>query len=183
MINMIKEYFNKRRQYAIDLQASSDAPRLHGVNLKQWHYLGLSTISFAYTDDTRVDTAYLFFFCSRNDEDLRKYVLITDNISKYLQDKFDHHPWIIEKAELWIAGERKLYDPINKEPSLYLKDKMLEEYKVVWSTEKNWWVSNEDAKYQSAKKTQAKKKPKEEPEVTTVEDNVVKIEFKKDKNE
>lgn len=183
MIPSIFNYFAKRKQYIKDINASNEAPRLHGVNLEQWHYLGRSDISFSYLDSAHEDKAYVFFFCSVDDDDIRKYVMVPDNNSKYRQDKFDHHPWIINTAELWLAGERNLYDPINNEPSRYLKEKMLEEYSVAWSTEKNWWVSNEDVKYQSAKKSQAKKKPKEEPEVTTVQDNIVKIEFKKDKDE
>lgn len=177
MISLLFKYFS------IFKEAEPASPRLHGVDLNKWHYLGHSDVSFTYIDSTHTDNAYVFFFCSRDDEDLRKYVLIADNNAKHIQDKFSHHPWVIKTAELWLAGERHLYEPINNEPSLYLKDKMLEEHKAVWSKEKNWWVSNEDAKYQSAKKSQAKKKPKEEPEVIPVEDNIVKIEFKREKDD
>lgn len=183
MINMLKEYFNKRRQHAIDLQASSDAPRLHGVNLNKWRYVGCSIIKFNYTDKKYTDDATVFFFCGIDDLKKRKYVVITDDISNYMRERFQSHPWITNTAELWKANEREIYQAIHTEPSIWLKEKMLEEHKCVWSSEKNWWVSNEDAKYQSATKSQAKKKPKEEPEVIPVEDNVVKIEFKKDKNE
>jgi hypothetical protein len=184
MISKIVEYFNRRKQYKNDLAAVDTAPRLHGVNLNTWQYVGKSEISFTYVSEgvsfKEADKAYVFLFSKKDDETSRKYVLVPDSNSSYLLDKFKKHPWITNEAEMWKVCEREIYQSINDEPSKWLKEKMLEEYKCVWSNETRWWVNNDDAKYESAKKTQTKKKPKEEP-LLLEDGNIVKLEFKKDK--
>lgn len=176
MISLLFNYFAKKYE-------EDETPRLHGVNLNEWRYLGRSKIAFTYSDANHSDEAHLFFFCGINDLDKRKYIIVPDSTTSYIRQRFESHPWVTNTAELWKVNESNLYQVIHTEPSKWLREKMLEEYKCVWSNEKNWWITDENAKYESAKRTQAKKKPKEELEVTPIEDNVVKIEFKKEKDD
>lgn len=180
MFNKLINYIAKRKAYQKDVEAAAEAPRLHGVNLNEWHYVGRSMISFNYNDTKHVDEASVFFFCGIDDLTKRKYVMIVDNPSSYMHQRFEHHPWLTNKAELWKANEIELYQAIHTQPSKWLCERMLVDHQCVWSNEKSWWISDDAAKYESAKKSQAKKKPKEEPEILPVEDNVVKIKFKKD---
>lgn len=178
MFEKLASWIVGRKKLNEDVKAALDAPRLHGVNLDEWTYLGRSTISFTYYDSKHQDNANVFMFCKKDDTSTRKFVVVSG--SNYMTEKFMTHPWIVETASLWQAGERDIYHPIHSEPSNWLKDYMLEQHKCVWSTEKKWWDTNDTAKYESARKTQAKKKPKEEPEILPVEDNIVKINFNKD---
>lgn len=180
MFNKLINYIAKRKAYQKDMETAAGAPRLHGVNLNEWRYVGRSIIKFTYTDAKHSDDATVFFFCRVNDLAKRNYVIVADGVSSYMRERFASHPWVTNTAELWKANERDLYQAIHSEPSIWLKERMLEEHQCVWSNEKSWWVSDDAAKYESAKKTQTKKKPKEEPEILPVEDNVVKIKFKKD---
>lgn len=166
----LRNYFTKNNN---TVSRNDEALYLHGVNLNNWQYLGYSEIAYNYDKGERVDKANVFLFCGINDTSRRKYVVVT---YPNLEDKFKVHPWITLHAELWRTCEKELYDSVNKEPSQYLRDKMLEDHSAVWSNETHWWVTNDTTKYASAKKKQTKKK-----EILPEEDNVVKVNFKKDK--
>jgi hypothetical protein len=167
-----KKYAEYKASCARSLELAN-APRLHGVNLGVYNYLGRSEIHFEYTDAEYKDHASVFFFANKKDNDKRKYVIVPTQ--SHMLPRFQSHPWIVKNAELWLVGERSLYDVVRDEPSTFLKDYIAENFDgEVWSNETKWWVSSDKIKYNKAKAKQDKKKEK-----LTEENNVVKLEFKK----
>lgn len=174
MFSRLSRWIIGRKKLNDDVKAALNAPRLHGVNLNIWQYLGRTIVKFTYTDIDSSDDANVFFFCKKGDNDARKFIVVPNSNMSYMQDKFMHHPWVVETASLWEVGERELYHIVNKEPSNWLKEYMLENHACVWSNQTHWWVDCDTAKFQSAKKSQSKKKPK-------IEDNIIKIDFNPEK--
>jgi len=129
-----------RKQFEMDIAAATVAPRLHGVNLVDWAYLGRTTIAYSDTNGIK-DEASVFSFCRRDDTDKRQFVVIPH--SKY--GNFDRHTWLIEHAALWQIGERQLWATVANEPGQWLRDYMLEKYNEVWSADDNWWVRDDSA--------------------------------------
>ena len=158
-----------------DLRKVSEAPRLYGFNLDEWNYIGYTEISYTDSYNTLTHSAQVFFFISKDNEDQRRYVIKCRAMKK----DFQNHAWIIRNADLWAAGETEWYQPISDSPSKYTRDRILEEYNSVWSSEKRWWISNDAAKYEAAKQKQ-KQEQTEEEKVVSVEDNVLTVNFKKD---
>lgn len=169
MFRWLRKRNEAKRQFMKDVAAAEAAPRLHGVNLVDWAYLGRTIV--AYTNDLGRDEATVFSFCLRNDTDKRKFVVMPR--SKYTE--FDRHPWVMEHAALWKIGERELWATVANEPSRWLQEHMLERFNEVWCHETNWWIK---------KGTQPKKKPKLElVKDATTDNNVVKLDFKGKKKE
>lgn len=153
------------RLYQEDLERAENARRLHGVNLDEWRYLGRTVISYVDhgTDDIN-SSATVFAFCGINDMDDRHFIVKPH--SKY--SDFSYHTWVLEHANLWEIGERRLWEIIGAEPSQWLCEYMDEQFGEVWSQEAKWWIK---------KGTQPKKKPK--LELVKDDNNVVKLDFAK----
>lgn len=150
-----------------------------GVDLNKWAYLGYARIS--YHDENKVETmsAKIMFFCAYASDDPDDLTLDIDTrkwvFSTASRDELFRYHQFIDQANLWRIGENDIFQLINP-PSQALKEYMLENYDSVWSTEKNWWVQDnqsvEDAKYKEAVDNQ--KKPDK-----IIEANIVKVNFKK----
>lgn len=143
---------------------------LFGVDLSKFHYLGYS--EFYFTDSNKRWQCH--FFLSHNEK--KRLIKLTGNTSS---TGYQFHPYYTKSCLLWQAGEGIWYACATDYQSLYLQEKMLEDYDAVWDTEKKWWVANEQAKYDQAYNQQ---KENTKPQVSTdTNDNVVKINFTKDK--
>lgn len=164
-----KAYAEYKASTALD-----NAKNLHGVNLNEWNYLGRSKIKFVYSNSDAAEEAGVYLFCKVGDIHKRKYVIKPNDAGKYMCDKFQNHPWISELADLWIIGEKDLYEPVKDEPSKFLKEYMKEHHDSVWSTEELWWV-NAVKSVSPPPKTNKKKTNK-----LSTDDNVVKVDFKKE---
>lgn len=169
MFGWFKRRREAKRLYEEDVELAEAAPRLHGVNLLEWQYLGRTVISYKDPDSDAVSSSATFFaFCGHEDTNKRHFVLIPH--SKYIS--FDTHTWVLEHAALWEIGERNLWDVVVAEPSKWLRNYMLETFNEVWSQDVKWWVS---------KNTPA---PRKKTKLELVKDvgsdnNVVKLDFKK----
>lgn len=128
----------------------TDENYLHGVNLREWHYLGYSIIEFAHTDRGMV-----FGFVHKT---THKRKIVLKSIPSNSMYKMVGHSWYLTVAEPWRAGELPIWKIALNWPSKYLRDLMEREYNIYWDNETEWWK----------KKT---------PEVTT-EGNVLKVKFK-----
>lgn len=151
-------------------QEENTEVKLLGVSLSKYNYLGYT--QFAFTN-TKL-TWECHFFISKNEN--KRLIRITGNNGT---DQYEHHSYYNTHCLLWKAGERDWYQLVTDYHSNYLKNRMLEEFGVVWCEETKWWVSSDQAKYDLA---QAKQKEKTNNEVVVGEtDNIVKINFTKDK--
>ena len=139
MLGWFRKRREARKQFENDVAMATNAPRLHGVNLVDWAYLGRTTIAYADPDGSK-DEASVFSFCLRVDNDKRKFVVIPHR--KY--GNFDRHTWIIEHAALWQIGERQIWATVSSEPGQWLRDYMLENYNEIWCNDSNWWIKNEE---------------------------------------
>jgi len=158
-----------------DLANAVNAPRLHGVNLNEFHYLGMTKLSIENREGNKVYGRVYFFV--HKETQVRKYIV--KGTSQWLTEQFEQHQWVIVEGELWAAGEREIYQSVYDEPSRYLKSHMMELGSWVWGVDKKWWVvASQDAKYAAA--TTQQKTKEEKPEARLVRDNVVKVSFKKD---
>ena len=150
-------------------------PTLHGYSLDEWEFIGITQITYTDENKNSLATGEVFFFMKKNDPDWREYKLT--HVSKWAP--FETHPFVRTRAELWKANQLKIYESIGI-PSDYLRSYMKDVYEFEWSTEKNWWVHSEDAKYEKSLRQQ-NKKPKIIAEQTS--DNtatkVVKVDFTK----
>lgn len=151
-----------------------DTPKLFGVSLDNYHYLGYS--EFNYVDHNEVVTTVFqsHYFVHKTSE--RRKVAITGNAS----ESYKKHNFYIKHVALWEAGEGQLYDCVSTQKSYrsdYIKEYMQENYSCVWDNKKRWWATSEDSKYESAVDNQKKSNTN-----NTVEGTVVKVDFKKGKN-
>lgn len=169
---MLKWYREKKKAkeeaeklYQQDLDFAASSPRLHGVNLLEWRYLGRTVISYC-DEETKAITSStnIFGFCKIDDVNQRQFVVAP--AGRY--NPFEYHTWVTEHAALWKIGERELWTIATTEPSKWLKEHMLETYDELWSVDDNWWVK---------KGTQPKRKPK--LELVKDDNNVVKLDFAK----
>jgi hypothetical protein len=157
-----------REQFENDLKRSESAPRLHGVNLLDWRYLGRTVISYVDGNTNEVTSnGSVFSFCGHEDTNKRHFVVIPH--SKY--SSFDTHTWVLEHAALWEIGERELWEIVGSEPSRWLSEYMLDNHNHLWSLEDRRWYP---------KGTPA---PKKKPKLELVKDvaadnNVVTLDFK-----
>lgn len=113
-------------------------PRLMGVNLNRWHYLGMTklTITIQNTNDV-YDEAWVYLFCKKNDFSQRKFI-----VEKNVSTHFKTHKWITNYIPLWVAGEYPLYHAIADEPSVWLREYMLDEHNCLWDNDTNNWYDN-----------------------------------------
>lgn len=169
MLKWFKDRREAKRQFEEDVALAEAAPRLHGVNLNDWRYLGRTVISYVDHDTKAISaSATVFSFCAHEDTNQRHFVVIPH--SKYTD--FDTHTWVSEHAALWQIGERELWETIGAEPSRWLREYMLEKHDMLWSSDDSWWVS----------KNTPKKKPKLELIKDSASDNnVVELDFSKAK--
>lgn len=157
MFSWFRDRAKAKKLYEQDLKLALNAKRLHGVNLEKWHYLGYSEITYSFNDTKETINAHVHLFALKDDLSRRHYELVADN--NYYFQKFLKHTWITVFAELWKAGEEELYQPVHS-PSRWLKDYMLEQHQHIWDTKKKWWRKKIDS----------------------VEDNVIKLDFKQEKS-
>lgn len=143
---------------------------LHGFDLDIWNYLGYTTIRFVGDNDVVTSKATVFFFCKKDDYNKRSYYLQKTGYSS-----FDNHVWLYEVIPLWMCGEKSLYTIVRNEPSIFLKQYMLEHHDNEWCDETKWWISTENAKYKSA--VINNKKEKTTPVKT--ENNIIFVDFTK----
>jgi len=171
MLSWFRRYRAAKRLYEEDLAKAKHAPRLHGINLLEWRYLGRTVISYSdpFTKEI-TSSATVFGFCKMEDTNQRQFVVTPHGRHCH----FDYHTWVTEHAALWAIGERSLWEIAGTEPSRWLQEHMLEEYDELWSHETNWWVK---------KGTLPKKKAKLEVVKDAVSDNVVHHDFKSKKPE
>lgn len=169
MFKWLRERSEAKKQFLDDVAAAKAAPRLHGVNLTEWAYLGRTVV--AYSNQLGKDEATVFSFCLRDDTDKRKFIVMPH--SKHTE--FDRHPWVMEHAALWKIGERDLWATVANEPSRWLREYMLNTFDDVWCNETGWWIKNGST---PAKKKRAKLTLVEEP---NAESNVVMLDFNKSK--
>lgn len=180
MLKDFWQFVNDWYLYREDIKLAGTAPRLHGVNLNQWHFLGRTKISFTFKNTNKLDDELnVFLFCHKDDYNKRHYTLVSQ--SKFQLERFQHHQWITNTAELWKANQKNLYSVVYDEPSSFLCNYMLEKYQAVWDDKKNWWVQNEQSKYESAQKKQNNRKKTARPALE--ETNIVKINFEKKEKE
>lgn len=158
--------------YKKDLELTTSVPRLHGFRLDQWAYLGYSRIMLNYVDVNAKAYANVFFFCLKDNTDKRDFVVVSEETSKFIKEKFDSHQYVTGFASIWRAGEEEIYQCINYRPGTWLKEYMLEHFKCDWDNDKKWWVSNNQAKYNSAAAKQKTTKID-----TTSDTNVISVDF------
>lgn len=173
MLRWLRERNAAKEQFRKDIELSEMAPRLHGVNLLEWRYLGRTVVSYVDADNRTNAQASLFSFCGVDDTDDRHFIVIPHQ--KY--ENFQYHTYVLEHAALWKIGERRLWEIVGTEPSKWLRDYMFEHFKEVWSNETNWWAADGAAPV-------AKKQSKlrlVEPPADSTNNNVVKVDFSKDK--
>ena len=152
---------------------------LHGFDLDKWHYLGFTRINFVGDIKTNVPVlgeADAFFFCNKENLGIRRYNLITINTQNGWEFEKDHH-WGVEVLPLWQAGEGHIASNIHT-PSDFLKEYLLETEGVIYDPDtKSWYnVGTKPPKYN-------KKKTKSESFIKKEEDNVVTVDFNKDKDD
>jgi hypothetical protein len=188
LFSFLKRIFSPSKKEAISIESEGDR-WLHGMDLEKWNYLGLNRITVVANVDKvgelETGSATVYFFSEFLDDDSRKYIII-DHHPNSGRD-YKNHPWILEVAEIWRIGEDALYRPIGENPSRYLQDYMLENYKAVWRERENgrwWWQQTEDAKYTAAStKQKANTAEETKPEVTQTDDEkVITVEFGKKKD-
>lgn len=139
-----------------DIELAKSVPRLHGFRLDEWHYLGRSRISINFIDTGSKANANVFCFCWHDNTDKRSHVIIPEQLAYVaFKDMFDRHQWVTTFLELWKSGEYNLWEPVNYEPSRWLKDWMHKNYALEWSYGQNWWV---DARSSSNKSTATNRK-------------------------
>lgn len=105
--------------------------KLHGISLDEYHYLGDSPVN---------SLVYAVFFCAKNDESKRVYVLIG---SRYLKEEARNYLFVQRNIAVWQSGLEHIANPI-KNPSSYLKHYMLEKCSLEWSKSKQWWVPSSE---------------------------------------
>lgn len=167
-----QEKMEAAKKLQFDLKITAEAPRLHGINLNDFHYLGLTQIF--YVNEHSVKTNASIFFFVHKTTSLRKFVLKSP--AGYWKTIFENHDWVTTEAELWAANERDLYQIIRSEPSNYLEEYMLEKYDSVWDMESKWWKKSN--KYDSA----VKKASKETHQKVKSEGNILKLDFSRNKD-
>lgn len=165
---MFSWLFRKKEKARIE----PDVDLFYGHNLEEWNYVGYTTIYYSYDDGKSKVTADIFFFCDKEDINVRSYYV---NEKRRIYDSFFDHPWL-KNAELWSVCEREIYDLKFDEPSKWMRDYMLKEYKSAWNKETQWWDITDKSKYEAAKKQQ-EEKPKIKDDDPT--DNVVPVDFTK----
>lgn len=167
MWGWIRKRSEAKAQLKRDMELSENAPRLHGVNLDDWRYLGRTEVS--YVDDRKVATAKatLFAFCGTDDTDDRHFIVMPHQPHV----SFDRHTFVMEHAALWVIGERKLWEIVGDEPSQWLHDHMWERFNAVWSDKAKWVVKDAHT---------PKAETKTAPKNTEMDGNVVKVDFSKE---
>lgn len=143
---------------------------IHGYDLSKWNYLGLSKISWSNREGVTTSWIEIAFFLKKDDDLVRSYEFLGDDFSA---SRFKYHSWITQVAETWRIGESEYYQPVNRVPSSYLKERMKEEFECVWSDKTHWWVSDDQVKYEIAVEEQ-----KETP-ILAAKENVVTVDFTK----
>lgn len=180
---MIKWFKNRRiaiEQFRKDIELSAVAPRLHNINLNEWRYLGRTVLSFTDEDNIPSAKATLFSFCSTNDIDNRRFIIIPHQLENQWAD-FDYHTYVIEHASLWKIGERDLWDIVGTEPSRWLREYMFETHGITWDVNASWW-SNGTVSPKSLPKNK-KNSMLKLVEPPNDETNVVRVTFGKNRKE
>lgn len=173
---VIREYSSRKRK---PLTVATEKAMLHGHDLSKWNYLGYTRCS--YIDDYGNTTGeYPIFLFADKKNDKRRSYYISGDISEYV-DK--NHKCVNKYIKTWASGEGEIYQRIqgeNNYPSDYLKQYMLEHYKVEWDSSTNWWGTSDKAKYTAAQNKQKKEHNTTEAP-TKSENNVVSVNFGKKK--
>jgi hypothetical protein len=140
---------------------------LHEHDLSKWHYLGYTNCRYVDSDGKDIAVWQIFLFVDKNNEKRRSYYVPSDSFL------VSNHQYMNMTVKPWAAGEKEIYSIISGKgcyPSDYLKEYMMKKFSVVWSNKKNWWVSDDDAKYE-----QAVNKQKEN--IIKTDGNVIQVPF------
>lgn len=143
-----------------------------GLDLSVWAYLGHQVL-------TLDKTPYIIhLFCKHEDHSKRAYRIQSSDYGKKMLEEY--HTYFHKYTQPWSIGSGEIYY-YNHAPSNYLKEYMADQFGHVWDPATNWWVASEQAKHSAAAKKQTAKK--ETPAVTSIDENVVQVNFgKKDEN-
>lgn len=165
--------FGKNKKKSSTQTPKVEKKILHNHNLDKWHYLGFLELKLD-------ESVYpVFLFVDKNDHSKRSYTIT--GVYPDLARKY--HPYVTKYIDPWTTGEYELYT-FSKSPSKWLKEYMLEKFSSVWDNKTEWWVSNDNAKYQSAQKKQTSKKtPPNQGSGAKKDPVVVQVDFGKKKDE
>lgn len=159
-----------------NVKAKEPKPWKHefqGLELDVWMYLG-------YTELQLDNKPYIIhMFCQHEDHSKREVrIQGTDRAVELIED---YHTYYQRYTQPWSMGDGEIYFYVNH-PSKFLKQYMIEKYAHEWDKESQWWIPSDSAKYKSAQSKQTKTQKKEAPK-TTVDENVVKVDFTRGNNE
>lgn len=144
-----------------------------GLDLNEWAYLGYQSLKLDNTEYV------VHLFCKHEDHSVRAYRIQGSDHGKKLMEEY--HSYIHKYTQPWSMGTGDIYHYVHG-PSNFLKEYMVDKFGHVWSPEEKWWVPSERAKHSAAAKKQ-KAATKKAPPVTSVEENVVQVNFgKKDES-
>lgn len=146
-----------------------------GLDLDIWMHLGYQSLKLENIEYT------VHLFCQREDHSKRCYKIQGASTRCTLLEEY--HSYIHKYTQPWSMGSGEIY-LYNHCPSKDLRNYMIETYAHIWDPETKWWIPSDGAKYTAAKSKQKATKTEKKPSpVTEVDENVVKVDFKKDKHE
>jgi hypothetical protein len=166
---MLAGYLKRKKQVtpALPKQWRNE---FQGLDLDIWAHLGYVILKIDQTE-------YIVHeFCKREDYNIRAYRIQASDYGK--QQLETYHPYIHRHLQPWTMGSKEIYSYVTH-PSRFLEEYMSERYGHIWSSETNWWVPSDKAKYNAAAQKQKATTKKKEVPVTSVEENVVQVNFGK----
>ena len=173
---VIREYSSRKRK---PLAVATEKAMLHGYDLSIWNYLGYTVCSYVDSRGNTISEYPIFLFADKKNNKRRSYYIQGDS-TKTVDAS---HVYVNKNIKPWKAGEGEIFTYISGKgnyPSDYLKQYMLEHYKVEWDSSTNWWGTSDKAKYTAAQNKQKKEHNTTEAP-TKSESNVVSVNFGKKK--
>lgn len=164
----------KKPVAAVAQQPKEWKNEFQGFDLDVWAHLGYVVL--------KIDSnEYIVHqFCKRDDHSIRAFRAQGSDYAK--QQLETYHTYIHRYLQPWAMGSKEIYSYITH-PSRFLEEYMAERFGHSWSSDTNWWVPSEQAKHSAAAKKQKATTKKKETPVTSVEENVVQVNFgKKDES-
>jgi hypothetical protein len=121
------------------IKSGSKDKFLHGVNLTDWIFIGVSKLSYTYHNDLGQMNEYalVFHFVGRTKTNNRQLV-IPEQLSAPFTD-FTKHEWYTLVGSLWVSGELPLYHGINYYVSDHLKNHMALLHDHEWNPSTLQW--------------------------------------------
>ena len=170
--------WSKRRSSnskTVEVEEECDAwtNEFQGLDLDEWMYLGFTELQL----DSK--PYILHMFCQYEDHSKRAVrIQGTEHSIKLIQD---YHTYYQKYTQPWSMGDGEIYFYVTN-PSRFLKQYMLDTWAHEWDRETKWWIPSDNAKYRSAQSRQTRTE-KKEVAVTETEENVVKVDFTRGKND